>query len=153
MLEAKGHNGQITIDGEWLTIHRRGLGRLGHSKGDKRIAMATITAVKMRPAGALANGFIRFDQMGAPALKDSRGGLNDAATDENAVIYRKSQQAEFDAVREHVENFIAARLSGSGPATAPSLAAQIKELAELRDAGVLTEDEFATKKAELLAKM
>ena len=31
--------------------------------------------------------------------------------------------------------------------------AQIKKLAELRDAGILTDDEFTAKKAELLAKM
>src|SRR3954451_12327865 len=84
VLEAKGHNGQITIDGEWITIHRKGLGRLGHSKGDKRMAMSTIVAVKMRPAGALANGFIRFDQMAGSSLRDKRGGLSDATTDENA---------------------------------------------------------------------
>ena len=30
---------------------------------------------------------------------------------------------------------------------------QLKKLAELRDAGILTDDEFATKKAELLARM
>jgi hypothetical protein len=67
-------SGQTTIDGEWITIRRKGLGRLGHIKGDKRIAMSTIIAVKMRPAGALANGFIRFDQMGGP-----RSGIREAA--------------------------------------------------------------------------
>lgn len=35
----------------------------------------------------------------------------------------------------------------------PDLMAQITKLAELRDAGVLTEDEFSGKKAELLARM
>ena len=38
-------------------------------------------------------------------------------------------------------------------AAAPDLADQIKKLAELPDMGVLSEDEFATKKAELLARM
>jgi Short C-terminal domain len=35
----------------------------------------------------------------------------------------------------------------------PDIADQIKKLADLRDQGVLTEDEFQQKKAELLAKM
>jgi hypothetical protein len=44
------------------------------------------------------------------------------------------------------------------PAAAPitadlSIPDQISKLAELRDRGILTEDEFATKKAELLARM
>lgn len=35
----------------------------------------------------------------------------------------------------------------------PDIAAQLQQLASLRDAGVLTEDEFAAKKAELLARL
>lgn len=41
---AKGHNGQITVDGDWLTIERKGLGRIGHAKGDRRIPLVSITA-------------------------------------------------------------------------------------------------------------
>ena len=36
---------------------------------------------------------------------------------------------------------------------APDPAAQLKQLADLRDAGILTEDEFNAKKAEILARM
>jgi hypothetical protein len=41
------------------------------------------------------------------------------------------------------------------PAIPPveSIPDQIKKLAELRDAGILTEQEFATKKTELLKRM
>ena len=39
------------------------------------------------------------------------------------------------------------------PSAAPDIAEQIKKLADLRDQGVLTEDEFQQKKTELLAKM
>lgn len=37
--------------------------------------------------------------------------------------------------------------------TSDDIPAQIQKLASLKDAGILTEEEFATKKAELLAKM
>ena len=37
--------------------------------------------------------------------------------------------------------------------TSEDIPAQIQKLASLKDAGILTEEEFATKKAELLAKM
>jgi hypothetical protein len=40
------------------------------------------------------------------------------------------------------------------PATAaPDFMAQLKQLGELRDAGVLTDEEFATKKADILSRM
>lgn len=38
-------------------------------------------------------------------------------------------------------------------ASAPDLADQIRKLGELRDAGILTDDEFTTKKAELLSRI
>ena len=40
----------------------------------------------------------------------------------------------------------------AAPATT-DLVAQLKQLAELRDAGILTEDEFAAKKTEILSRM
>jgi hypothetical protein len=39
------------------------------------------------------------------------------------------------------------------PTSAPDYIAQLRELGELRDAGILTEDEFAAKKAEILARI
>src|SRR5262245_21619744 len=115
---AKGVNGQITVEGDWLTIERKGLGRIGHSKGDRRIPLASITAVQMRPPGALSNGFIKFTIPGSP---QSRGGLGDANQDENAVLFAKKHQAEFEAVRERVESYLSAR--HAAPAQAPATAA------------------------------
>ncbi len=48
-----------------------------------------------------------------------------------------------------VEGAVAAQ----APAPGPDPVAQIKQLAELRDAGILTDDEFAAKKAEILARI
>ena len=148
---AQGHNGQITVAGDWLTIERKGLGRIGHSKGDRRIPLASIQAVQMRPAGALANGFIKFTIPGSPEL---RGGLNDAMKDENAVVFTKKHQGEFDALRSHIEAYLSARLappSAAPAAPAPDLADQLARLAALRDQGVLSEDEFSEQKSRLLA--
>jgi Bacterial PH domain/Short C-terminal domain len=48
----------------------------------------------------------------------------------------------------------AARESAAEPAAAAgSITDQIRKLGELHDAGILTDDEFATKKAELLGRM
>lgn len=43
--------------------------------------------------------------------------------------------------------------NNSASATAASIPDQIKKLAELKDAGILTEDEFTQKKTQLLSKM
>ncbi|MFL2002001.1 SHOCT domain-containing protein [Microbacterium sp. A1-JK] len=41
----------------------------------------------------------------------------------------------------------------STPAASPDVPAQLQQLAALRDAGVLTEEEFTAKKSEILARM
>ena len=149
-LFAKGINGQIGVEGEWLTIHRRGFGRLGHSKGDRRIPLRGITAVQMRPAG-LTSGFLRVSVPGTP---EHRGGLKNAEKDENAVMFRRSQQPGFEAVRDAIEKHIGRVHVEAQPVPAApplsSLADELAKLALLRDGGVLTDDEFQQQKARLL---
>jgi hypothetical protein len=149
-LYAKGHNGQVTVSGDWLTIERKGLGRIAHSKGDRRIPLGSITAVQMRPAGIFANGFLKFTVPGSAEL---RGGLNAATKDENAVIFTKKHQAEFDAVRTRVEGYIARKHNPQPVAAGPDITDQLRKLGELRDAGVVTNTEFESKKAELLGRL
>ena len=79
--------------------------------------------------------------------------LQRESKDENAVIVTKSQEAAFIALREVVESAIAAHHRGvSAPSVqvqqVSSAADEIKKLAELHAAGVLTDEEFAQKKAE-----
>lgn len=151
MIEAKGYNGQVTVDPQtgWVTIARKGFGRIAHSKGEHRIPIRQITAVQMRPAGPIANGFIRFTIPGAPAL---RGGLNDATKDEYAVIFTRKHQTEFDAVRAAVEAIIGGTGVPAAPAPAPGggLTDRLTQLAELHRAGALSDDEFTAAKAKLI---
>ena len=85
-LYAKGSNGVITIDGDSLTIDRKGFGRAGHLTGDRRIPLASITAVQLQYARVFKDGFIRFTVAGSTEF---RGGLHSAMRDENAVTYRR----------------------------------------------------------------
>lgn len=64
-------------------------------------------------------------------------------------------KAQFDNVVAHLERLRNEPTGGSVAPTesADSITDQIKKLGELRDAGLLTNDEFSTKKAELLARL
>jgi Short C-terminal domain len=54
-------------------------------------------------------------------------------------------------VREHVENYISARHAAPAPGTAaPDITEQLKRLGELHQSGVLSDEEFASAKANLL---
>ncbi|MDR6691458.1 hypothetical protein J2X55_002381 [Microbacterium sp. 1154] len=151
-ITANGVNGQISFDGNVVRITRAGFfGRVGHGRGEKTLNVRSIGAVQIKPASALVNGFIQFSVSGESSKQSiGFGRSQDAAQDENAVIFAKKSTADFEAVRDAV---LAALAGGSTPAPAVDHAEQLTKLAALRDAGVITTEEFDAKKAEILERM
>jgi hypothetical protein len=153
MIEIKGHGGQVTFDGDFVTIHRKGfLARANVGKGEKRIPLASITAVQWKPAGAMVNGFIQFT---VPGGNERRSGFGhqttDAAHDENSVVFTRPQMPQFERLRAAVEQAIVERSRGFATHAAPATAAdQIAQLAQLHQTGALSADEFAAAKAKVL---
>ncbi|MGY1632234.1 PH domain-containing protein [Geodermatophilus sp. SYSU D01186] len=68
-------------------------------------------------------------------------------TDENLVRLTEEVKAAMNA--KHVMGQPAPQVA----APQPDIMGQLKQLGELRDAGILTQEEFDTKKAELLARL
>jgi len=96
----KGHNGQVSLSADSLTISRQGfLGFISQGlKGDKRIPYSSITAVQFKKAGWLTNGYIQFSMLGGI---ESRGGIRKATRDENSIMFRSSQNKDFARLRSH----------------------------------------------------
>ncbi|MFJ1708542.1 DUF4429 domain-containing protein [Kitasatospora sp. NPDC088346] len=157
MIEAKGHNGHVAFDGEYVTITRKGfLARTSVGKGEKRIPIAQITAVQWKPPGLLVNGFIQFTVPGGNERRSAFGAQTSSAIkDENSVLVMKNQAPAFEKLRAAVEEAIAALhrpASSTGSAADPgaSLADELAKLQHLADAGALTPEEFTAAKARLL---
>lgn len=149
-------SGFVRFDGDFVHIQHSGaLSRMTVGKGSKRIPIHSISAIQLKPAGAIMSGYIQFTMGGAVERRAEFGRQSfDAASDENSIMFTKTEQPFFERFRDAVEQAIAAqRRPAAAPAAAPDLVAQIKGLADLRDAGVLSEDEFQTKKADLLSRM
>lgn len=155
-MKVKGRGGEIEFDGHFITIRHTGaLGRMSVGKGDKRIPITSITAVQIKPAGAMVNGYIQFT---LPGGNEKRSGFGkqtiDAAGDENSVIFTKNQEEDFLKFRDAVEK---AMIERSGPqvvvsaVAGPSKLEQLKQLGELRDAGVLTAEEFEVEKGKIMS--
>ena len=120
--------------------------------GEKRIPVRSITAVQFKPAGALTQGFIQFTISGGSEKTSTRGGrVQEAFTDENSVVFVKKSASDFERVRDEVNAAISAGGQPGGPA--PDLADQLAKLAQLRDQGILTEEEFQAKKTDLLDRL
>lgn len=149
-IEVEGRGGQVAFDGQFVTISRKGfLARTTHGKGDKRIPVRSITAVQWKPAGAMVNGYIQFTVPGGNEVRSRAGRqTNDAAHDENSILFTKQQQPAFEKLRAAIEESIA---TGGAPAASPdNTTDRLNQLAELHRSGVLTDEEFAAAKAKAL---
>ena len=153
-LKAKSIGGTVIVDDTWVTIQRKGaLAKATHgfTKGEKRIPIASITAVEFKKPGA-TNGYIRFTVPGVIERSRTKGVFD--ANDENAVMFTTFALAQFTTIRDHVETAIP---HGAAPASPPTgtvtdVAGQLREFAKLRDEGILTTEEFEAQKAKLLAR-
>lgn len=145
---AKGIGGHLELYEHKVVICREGmLAKLGGLAG-KDIQLASITSLQMKKPGMLLNGYFQIIFSGS---QDTKGGVFDAAKDENTVMFKGSQQGEFDAFKQAVEDQLVKAQQRTVPAAGqPSAADEIGKLADLLAKGVLTEDEFAAKKKQLL---
>jgi hypothetical protein len=152
LIEAKGYlGGTVSFDGEWVTISRKGLNRLTVGKGTKRVHASQITAVQLKPAGPLINGFIQFSIPGGTERRSAYGSqTKDAVRDENSVVFTKKQQPPFEQLRDAIEAAISGLHRPAAPAPSAGLGSELAQLAQLRATGALSEAEFQTAKQSLL---
>jgi hypothetical protein len=148
----EGHTGQVSFDGFFVTIHRKGFrARAVVGKGEKRIPLPSIAAVQWKPAGGMVNGFIQFTVPGGNERRSSFGSqTTDAAKDENSVVFTKKQMPDFEKLRAAVEQAMSSAATGAPSAPQQDSASDIGKLATLHAAGALTDAEFTAAKAKLL---
>jgi len=149
-VQAKGTTGVVIADDDAVTITRQGMRALLNygSAGTKRIPLSSITAVQFRAAGGLS-GYIQFTILGGV---ENRGGMLESGNDENSMQFARKQQADFEKLRAFVEGRIGARGSAAPGPSQVSVADEIRKLADLRDSGVISDDDFEKQKNRLLAE-
>lgn len=154
---AKGNGGQLSFDGAYITIHRKGfIARGTVGKGEKRLHVSQISAVQWKPAGWVTSGFIQFTVPGGVERRSSFGSQNrDAGSDENSVLFTRDQEPAFEQIRAALDAAIATQHAPapSAPQATPggSLADELTKLGQLVQQGLMTPDEYAQAKARLLA--
>jgi hypothetical protein len=156
----KGVNGQVTFDAHFVTITRQGFAaRVTIGKGDKRLPVSSIAAVQWKPAGPMMNGFIQFTVGGSNERRSAFGHQTMSAVhDENSVVFTKTLMPKFQTLRALIEDaIVVAHRPFTMPATVapsaelPTQLQQLRELGELHANGIVSDDEFAKLKAQLLA--
>jgi hypothetical protein len=113
--------------------------RRGMMRGGRPGLVGTMarTAVVAGTATAVAGGVSRRQQ---------------GKADQQAEAQAYEQQQAYDQQQAMAQQ-AAAQQAAAAPAAAPAtdVVTQLKELASLKDQGILTEDEFAAQKAKILA--
>lgn len=148
-LFARGVNGQVKLKDGKIIIKRQGfVSKISHGlKGDKSILINRISSVQFKKAGTFTNGYIQFAFSGSD---ESKSGIIDATKDENTVMFNKKQQPDFIKIKKKVDELMSQpKQSTSGNSNNSDLN-DLEKLAELKDKGIITEEEFAAKKKQIL---
>ena len=104
-ITARGIGGEIEAYHNKIILRPKGLlGVVAKGlKGDKTIFIKDISSIQFKNAGSLTNGYIQFAFHGG---KEAKGGLFQATQDENTIMFKKSQQEDFEKVRDFIEGII-----------------------------------------------
>lgn len=147
---AKGVSGYLKVTPTKVILEHTGfLNALNGKKGVKEIPIKNITSIQFKKPG-FTNGYIEFTFSGG---KETKGkGTFGAVENENAMVFTSKHLKDFIKAKELIEQYRAeleAAPTKEQNATA-SVAEQIRELAKLRDEGILSDDEFEAAKKKLL---
>lgn len=148
--EFKGYNGQLTVTDTKLIIKRKGLlGFISNgSAGDKEIPIKSITAIQFKKASMLTNGQIQFSIQGELGNK---GNSLSSVGDENTILFTKKQSESFEMAKNLIDKLmVKANETPSQVISQVSPADELKKFAELKEQGLITEDEYNVKKKEIL---
>lgn len=123
-------------------------------EGNLELYINNITSIKFREGSRSQNGYISFVFMG----KQDRGtGWLDSlqkGTDPYQVLFPKSSNTVFNHVKNYIDSIIISNNSNKGQVVQQvDSTLQLEKLHELKEKGIITEEEFQEKKKSLLDKL
>lgn len=146
LYEATGINGTLRLWRDRVVIAKKGWPY--GTKSEKTVPLKSIGALQWKDP-AMTSGFLQIAYSGA---SESKGGVFDAAKDENTIMFLKKNVPEFRVIHDTIRQLQNAPVSSvAAPAIlSGSLSDELEKLVSLRDRGVLTDDEFQHQKRKLL---
>jgi len=164
LMELKGTNGTITAYEDRAILARKGFAAFasqGGFTGDRTYFYKDLNSIEFKKPSMMANGYIKFIIAGTIDTKATTGLLGSSMKsleDPNTVILRAFKK-DTPRLSEELYHLLLEKMSaiknGQDNTTTTvvntsSNLDELKKLAELRDAGIVTEKEFEEQKAKLL---
>ena len=146
----KGVQDLLAVFEDKVTITPKGvLGFLNKGiKGTKEIPFRSIVAVQFKEAGAVFSGYLQFT---IPGGNESKGGIFAATKDENTFMFAHAKNnALAKEIKEYIDEAIRRSQAPRTAAPTTNLSDELQKLAQLKDEGVLSEDEFQAVKKKLI---
>ena len=146
--ELHGVNGQIYLYKDKVIIERKGfIAKItqGFFNGDKSIYLAQISGIRVQLGSLLSNGYIQFNLAGGI---ENTVGLREAPKDENTVMFKKKENDLVTEIKALIEKL---KIEASKPSSVQvSAADEIRKYKQLLEDGIISNDDFEKKKAQLL---
>lgn len=138
----RGFRGSMELTDSLLKIDKKGI------EGEHSIPLSQIVSVIVKKPGLTSNGLIHI-QTSATQGTSSKAKI-EYAMDMNTVCFTKSSYEEALSFKEAIENAIS-KLNESPASVEPTnLTSKLKELKELVELGLISEDDYEKKKNSLL---
>lgn len=147
--EAKGVNGQLELLENKIRIKRRGFRSYYFQgfKGDKEILLKQISSIEFKEASMYGNGYIQFAFLGGTETHRSGGLGRNLYSNENTIVFNKFNNKDFIEIKEMIEAKMA---EPDGKKEQTANLNDLEKLAELKEKGIITEEEFLAKKKQIL---
>lgn len=142
--EYKGYNGTLILTDTGVIIKRGLKGILlggGYLRGDKTIPYSSIVAVQLKKSGLTA-GYLQLTLKGG---SEAKAGLFQSVRDENTVNFFNNK--DFEEANTLIEQRIS-QTTTYRPQTEGL--GDLEKLSELKEKGIITQEEFDTKKRKIL---
>jgi hypothetical protein len=146
----RSRDDELQLDGDKIYIRRRGVANAlaAGLNGERTILISSLTAIQMKPGGVFSPGYILFSYAGS---KPFMGGLIEATQDPDAFIFERALNDQVAIFKAKVENIVRVSKQASQSTASPAtLADELRKLAELKQQGILSQEEFDVAKKKLL---
>jgi len=146
--EYKGYNGTVIFTDKGIVIKRGAKGFFlggGMLRGDKTIPYSSIVAVQYKKAGVLS-GYLQLSLRGG---SEAKSGVTQAVKDENTVTFQVNKNEMFLELKDRIEQKMHEAQEGNNSGSGKNID-DLEKLSRLRDKGIITEEEFAAKKKQVL---
>lgn len=144
-------NNELELSGENIIIRRHGVAHAMAAglTGERMIPISTLTAIQLKLGVWWSPGFILFSYAGS---KPFMGGIIEATQDPDAFIFKKELNDEVSAFKAKVEEILqdSKQQARSSPNPSGTLTDEIRKLADLKQQGLLSQEEFDAAKKKLL---